>query len=324
MERIHSYPSIFGMGHKALRDVNFFGMDNLVVQIKVDGSQFSFTKLEDGNILFRSKGADILPGAVPNLFQRAVDAVYSLSDKLVVGHIYRGECINALKHNSLTYKEIPQNHVALFDIEIESQNFLPPNQVRSEAERIGFGIVPTVHTGPVKSVEHVMELFKSAPHYLGVEPEGLVFKAYGVYGPDKKTFMAKYVTEAFKEVHRKEWGESNPSVKDVVQQLIDELKTEARWNKAIQHLRDAGQLTETPKDIGPLLKEISADIRKEEEEYIKARLFKWAWERIGRGVVAGFPQWYKDKLVADTFAGTEGQDRESYSDEQDRNNYLTV
>ena len=91
----------------------------------------------------------------------------------------------------------------------------------------------------------------------------------------------------------------------MVQALTDRYRTQARWHKAVQHLREAGTLTDSPKDIGPLILEIPADVLKECEGEIKDTLFAWAWPHIRRGLTAGMPQWYKDLLTQSAFPDKE-------------------
>ena len=79
--------------------------------------------------------------------------------------------------------------------------------------------------------------------------------------------------------------------------LIKELSTPARWNKAIQHLRERGEIEDSPRDIGKILKEVQVDVFKEETDHIKDRLFEWAKGHISRGVIQGFPEYYKDQLL---------------------------
>lgn len=297
---IPSYSSIYGLGHKALRDLNVFS-HRLSVTEKLDGSQFSWMKDSNGEVHFRSKGAVIHIGNEPPMFSQGVQAILGLRDFLTPNYIYRGEYFQKPKHNSLAYSRIPKHHVILFDIQDGPESYLSYEDMKAEADRIGFEVVPLLYQGFVTDADQVKSFLTQESVLGGVTPEGVVFKAYGVYGPDKKTLMGKYVTEAFKEVHRTEWKNTNPTPTDVVQNLITELKTDARWEKAIQHLRERGELTETPKDIGALMKEVAADIKKEEIDYIKDKLFAHAWQRISRGVVAGFPQWYKDRLMQEGF-----------------------
>ena len=42
----------------------------------------------------------------------------------------------------------------------------------------------------------------------------------------------------------------------MIVQLAEGLRTEARWRKAVQHLREEGRLERSPKDIGALLVEL--------------------------------------------------------------------
>lgn len=70
---------------------------------------------------------------------------------------------------------------------------------------------------------------------------------------------------------------------------------------SVRHLRDDGKLQNAPQDIGPLLKEISQDVLKERAEEIKEELFKQAWPQISRGITAGFPEHYKQKLAESMF-----------------------
>jgi hypothetical protein len=60
MSSWHSYPSIYNLGHRALTDLFSGGL--VLVQEKVDGSQFSFG-LIDGVVRFRSKGRKSTPRA---------------------------------------------------------------------------------------------------------------------------------------------------------------------------------------------------------------------------------------------------------------------
>lgn len=108
-------------------------------------------------------------------------------------------------------------------------------------------------------------------------------KNYARFGRDKKALLGKFVSEAFKEVHAKEWKTSNPSNGDIILQITGTLKTAARWNKAVQHLREAGKLEDSPRDIGLLMKEVPTDIEKEEVDYIKDKLYEYAWPHIRRG-----------------------------------------
>ena len=86
--------------------------------------------------------------------------------------------------------------------------------------------------------------------------------------------------------------------------LGDAYGTQARWNKAIQHLRERGEIEDDVRDIGKCMKEIPVDILKECEEDMKEKLFSYAWPHIRRMVVRGFPMYYKDLLLKAQFERT--------------------
>ncbi|GIU69757.1 MAG: hypothetical protein KatS3mg002_0993 [Candidatus Woesearchaeota archaeon] len=74
--------------------------------------------------------------------------------------------------------------------------------------------------------------------------------------------MGKLVREEFLEVHKTEWARGE---KEVVNIIAEQFRTEARWEKALQHLKESGLLTFTPRDIPLLLQEVSTDVYNEEE-----------------------------------------------------------
>ncbi len=83
--------------------------------------------------------------------------------------------------------------------------------------------------------------------------------------------------------------------------FLESFKTEARWLKAIQHLRDGGVLENSPRDIGNLIKSIQQDIADEEKENIKNFLWNENKGDIFRYATKGFPEFYKSKLLEKEF-----------------------
>lgn len=122
-----------------------------------------------------------------------------------------------------------------------------------------------------------------------------------LYGKDHKTLMGKFVSERFKEVHKHAWTKDNPTSGDILDRLGKDFTSEARWMKAVQHLREAGLITDSPKDIGLLMPEVSKDLGKEEKEEIQRILWKWAWPHVQRAVTRGLPEWYKNELLRRQF-----------------------
>lgn len=300
MSSWHSYSKIFNVGHGALAELF---ADEVTIEEKVDGSQFSFG-IFDGELRCRSKGQQLVVDAPEKLFIKAVETVKALAPLLKNGYTYRGEYLAKPKHNALAYDRHPVKHIIIFDISPGEETYLTYEEKQAEATRLGLETVPLVYKGTITNADQVLELMNQISVLGGQQIEGLVIKNYKKFGSDKKILLGKHVSEAFKEVHKKDWKTSNPVSKDVVSLIGEQYKSKARWNKAIQHLKERGELEGTPKDIGKLMVEIQEDIKTECVEEIKEQLYKWAAPNIMRIAIQGLPQWYKDELVKKQFEGT--------------------
>lgn len=298
-----SYCSIYNLGHRAIVDLL---KQPVIVEEKIDGSQFSFMLTEEGEIKVRSKGAVMITDAPERMFTQAVETVKELAPKLRPGWVYRGEYLRSPKHNTLAYNRVPAKHIILFDINDGLESYLPYDAMKLEANALGLEVVPLLYRGMVEDASKLRELLDRESILGGQKIEGMVIKpAHGheQYGLDKKLLMGKFVSEAFKEIHQGVWKQENPTAKDIIEQIALDLTTPARWNKALQHLTEAGKLEGTPKDIGALIKEVPGDIEKECREEIEERLYKFAWPHIRRKVTAGLPEWYKEQLLKRQFEG---------------------
>lgn len=305
MSSWHAYPKVYNLGHPAIADLF---RDPVHVEEKVDGSQFSWTVTVDGTLQCKGSGPPIVVEAPNDPFKLAVRWCIDNQSVFHPGWTYRGEVLNKPKHNILVYERIPKNNIILFDINTEEETYLPYYMKVIEADRIGLEVVPALNNAlplHINSPEDLKALLDT-PSILGGAIEGVVIKNYNRFGPDKKVLMGKYVSPEFKETHKTAWRNMNPTQQDVLMRITTALKTEPRWMKAVQHLRESGKLEDHPKDIGLLIKEVPADILKEEMDFIKDTLFQWAWPNIQRGVVAGLPDWYKARLVDKQFANKEG------------------
>lgn len=304
---VSSMGEIFQLGHAAVGDLF---EESIEITEKVDGSFFSFGII-DGELRMRSKGQQLFYDAPSaKMFQAGMASVEGIASLLVPGWVYRGEYLAKPKHNTLAYGRAPKGFIALFDIErAPGYHLLAPERLE-EANRIGLEMAPVLFDGNAPYNESTLTLIQSfleRESFLGGQKiEGVVIKNFHrfIHG---KPMMAKLVSAAFKEKHSTEWKNSNPGKKDVIETIIDIYKHENRWRKAIQHLRDDGSLESSPRDIGPLMKEISLDVLKEEEDSIKEALWKYAWPQISRGVTRGFPEWYKNYLLEESLneRGTE-------------------
>lgn len=295
MQTFGAYPKIWNLGHPAIKEIF---SEPVLVEEKIDGSQFSFGVFDDG-LHFYSKNQRVYP-EVAGMFKQGVEAILSLEKQLTPGYMYRGEYLQKPKHNALAYSRTPTNHVVLFDVQPEPHHFLSRDRKVDLACRLGLEFVPSFQVD-VKDMASIQEIMKNVSMLGGQKMEGLVFKNYERFGKDGKPLFAKYVSEAFREVHKGEWKLANPQKKDIVQTVIDKYRTPSRWHKAVQHLREAGTLTDSPKDIGALIAETQRDVFEECGEEIKEALYNWAKRAIGSGVSSGIPQWYKKVLEDNQF-----------------------
>jgi len=314
MSSWHSYPSIYNLGHLAVR-----ALFDVPVRIeeKIDGSQFSFGifgdetpvvsphDLELGLFLkVRSKGAVMEPDAPEKMFNLAVVSVKERLHLLHPGWTYRGEYLRVPKHNTLAYDRIPNGHIIIFDINTGEEEYLTYAEKAAEATRIGLEVVPSLFEGYVKSPDELRR-FLDTPSLLGGQKiEGVVIKQVGpdfLYGQDHKALMGKFVSEAFKEAHTGSWKESNPGSGDILVQLGKRYCHPGRWLKAVQHLKEAGKLEDSVRDISKLIIEVQKDLGQEEKEDIQRFLWKWAQPRISRASTRGLAEWYKNELLRQQF-----------------------
>lgn len=295
MNKIHNYPKVWNLGHKAVKDIF---KDPVYVQEKVDGSQFSFA-LVDGSLVCKSKNATRSLSSPDKLFAPAVETAKKLADfdLLDEGKVYRAEAMYAPCHNTLEYNRRPKGGMVLFDVEIGREDRLPPEKVISEAQRLGIDAAPFLYHGEIDELDDLKSFLEEESFLGGARMEGIVVKNPERFNPKtSKQLMAKLVREDFREKNSQ-----NHNTKGIKRKIIDKYRNVNRWKKAVQHMRDAGDLQHAPQDIGPLIKEVQQDIKEEEEEEIKEMLFDYYWPKVRNAFTGGLPEWYKDRLAERQF-----------------------
>lgn len=294
---IHSYPKLFTFGDRYCADI----LDGAVeITEKVDGSQFGFGRIGDA-VHMRSKGAPLFFDGGQSMFDAAVAFVKSIEDKLPDGYVFHGEFLAKPRHNTLAYGRVPKGHIMLFGVSLPDKTVLLYDSVLEWADALGCEPIPLIAVRDDlvgKTYEDLVQLLDRESVLGKAKIEGIVLKNHAktvmVGGQPLPIMCAKLVSERFKEIHKEEWGKNNlPPIERVARAL----HSEARWTKAVQRLRDSGELTETVRDIGPLLKSINQDILTEEVESIKDELLKLFWKDISRIAIRGFPEWYKQQLA---------------------------
>lgn len=293
----HSYGKIWAIGHAAINEIFF---DDVLIEEKVDGSQFSFG-IFNGELKVRSKGQELVLDAPEKMFNKAVDVVKQLAPLLRDGWTYRGEYLQKPKHNVLAYDRTPVNNIILFDINTAQETYLSYEEKKAEAERLGLEVVPILFQGKVSSVHDLTQLLEKTSVLGGQKIEGFVVKNYTRFTKESKVMLGKFVSESFKEKHKVDWKEGNPGQHDIIQNIVNAYRTAARWDKAIIHLDEKGELEGSPRDIGKIIKEVPKDLLAECEQEIKDLLWTWAKDKIMRGVNAGLAEYYKECLMKKAF-----------------------
>jgi len=296
---IKAFPKIFAVGTDYISPIF---EDEVEVTEKIDGSQFCFGKI-NGELFMRSKGTQQYAENPDKMFKEAVDYVVSIEEKIPDNTVLYCEYLKNPKHNVLSYSRIPRNHLICFGVADSTESF--KKNYKDIAEKLGIETVPVLYIGKVNSPQELLDFLEKESVLGGPKMEGVVVKNYNkpflLGGQPIPLMCGKYVSEAFKEVHRERWGEEN-TARGKFQLFKESFRTDARWEKSIQHLAEAGQLENSPRDIGKLLGEVKKDIEEEEKENIKNYLYKEFIGEVLRTATAGLPEWYKRRLLEKGFS----------------------
>ncbi len=294
---ISTYPKIFHLGAPEIRDNLFKG--GVEVTEKIDGSQIGFGLLSDGKLCIRSKGTVIYNDNYlrqpDSLFKAAVEYIISIKDKLHAETSYYGEVVSTNKHNTLKYNSIPNNYVCIYGIQSKGYWVEDHDILTLESDKLGFSTVPLLYRGIITGKEQVDEFLQTESFYGGTKIEGVVIKNYGQTAISAYSSMCfgKYVSEAFKEANHAGWSQKPSSI----EQFYASFTNKARWEKTLQHLRDDGKLSDSPKDIGLIIETTLNDFVTEEKEHLKEQLYGLYLRQVKQYVVKGLPEFYKARLA---------------------------
>jgi len=303
----------------------------VIVQEKIDGSQFRFGFRDDGEFLMGTRKTQLFFKDQDGMFKEAIEYLESIEKKMrkefQPGDFFFAEYLQKPKHNTLKYDRFPKNHLILFDALIGGQWITDRKLLEKIARNLGVEIVPEIFRGTIEMTHDKDTGLKFMPQkgdwedwfkqesILGGETiEGVVIKNYDqhieIYG-SISPLITKVVREEFKERHSK-----NPDHKPQKQSIdayLMSYKSEARWEKAIQHLAEEGKLETSPRDIGALIKAIQNDIEEECKEDIKEFLYKNYKRNLMALSVRGFPEFYKNRLMERLNEGTSSRQNKKAS-----------
>jgi len=272
----------------------------IIIQEKVDGSQFRFGINKNKELVIGTHRTIVTCPEENKMFAKGIKYVQSIEKILKsfpVNTYFFGEYLKTSKHNILEYDRIPNNHIILFDIFSNNKWITKRQELLNYANKLNLEIVPELYKGII-NLENLKKLLNTSS-CLGKElVEGIVIKNYNqtiLLGGKVFPLFTKYVRDKFKERHNTQWKKQ--SKKNSIEKFIHSFNTKARWNKALQYLKENNQLENKPRDIGKLIKRVKDDIIEEETENIKDFLFKKFSCDILRKSTYGLPEWYKNKLL---------------------------
>ncbi len=304
---IPSFPKIFAIGSRQTERLFFSEVE---ITEKIDGSQIGFGVL-DGQLCIRSKGAQLYLDNPEKMFAPAIEVIKDRLDRglLKPGMCYYGEYLKTERHNIIRYGRIPNNHIMLFGVyDSLTDTYHNYDVIKFAADQLELEAVPLIFKGQITSVEELKSNLSRISELGKEKIEGFVVKNYAenlMMGSRViPVLMGKYVSEDFKEVHKKEW-KSEKTGGGKWESYKHGFKTNARWVKAVHFMRDSGTITWSPKDIGNMIKHIQSDILEEEAENIKQWLFDNFKGEILRESTKGFPEWYKNYLLEQAVINTE-------------------
>lgn len=318
------YPKIWSVGNDAIE--NLFKSEVEITE-KVDGSMFGFGVDENSEVVMRSKGKQLYFESFDNMFEEAVKSVEDRKDLLVkmanvtfkAPFFVYAEYLRKRKHNVLAYGRVPKDNLIVFGVKVGKNFIRDYDEIQKIADSLGLETVPIIYKGVldndriIKSqagnvdqikkfgntrYDRLQAMVGQTMSILGDQIiEGVVIKNYTQLTTigEITCCFGKHVREAFKERLHKEW--KSISGKNKEEEFIDTFRSETRWEKAVQHLRDRGELENSPRDIGKLMKEVPIDIFAEEKAEIEKFAFKLLWDKVRRKAIAGLPLWYKEQLL---------------------------
>lgn len=297
--RLESYPKVLNIGDPLLKNL-FEG--EVLVDEKVDGSQFRAWFDGDGKMLFGSKSVNYNDFNPPDkMFGPAI----AEAEKHFAGREYKNaffvfEFLAKPKQNTLTYGRVPKDNLLLLDANIGGK-WLSGEEKKQLAYELGFEAAPVLYQGVVKSADELKGFLERESFLGGTSVEGVVVKNYSQF--HELSFMlgmplfGKFVREEFRELNRENWGQGQ----SMEEKVMKNFPAEPRWAKAVQHLRERGELGNGVKDIGKLIVEVGRDFQEECKEAAKELLWREYEHQLTSAAKRGFPEWYKQKLLEQAF-----------------------
>jgi hypothetical protein len=300
---MRKYPKVRAVGH---RDIANLLVGPVIVQEKVDGSNFSFGRDHLGGLFAWSRTQDLSLGQPDKMFAAGIDHVLSIADRIPAGFTFRCEYLKSPKHNVLAYDRVPKNHLVLFGVEkVAGGNpdiwhpYGDDDIMLSWAESLQIDLVPELFYGQQLDLnttwaEAVAKWLDTESFLGGQKVEGVVVKNYTQ--TDERSgasyLVGKIVRPEFKEVHAHQVKLDKP---DPVSSIGARYGGPARWQKALATLRDEGELVNGMEDIPKLMRRVQIDVEAEEIDSIKEALYLLYRKNVIGCTTRGLAEWYKNR-----------------------------
>lgn len=284
---MQSHEKIYRLGHKETQEL--FAGGYVEVTEKLDGSQIGFGIFHH-QLEIRSKSVPInytVMDSVPKMFRPAVEHILSIQDRLEPGFRYYGETLATKRHNKLCYDRVPKSHIALFSVINNNGDYLTCDFRKLVADKLECDVVPLLYNGHTFDKIMINALMASTSG-LGGKIEGIVARNYTT------NTIAKLVTDEFAEKIQKQ--RTTKTYEERINELFSQYYTQARWDKAYQHLSEAGLLKNDFSDLGALIKEVNIDTMNEEEEELREAVWQIYRKKFLKELTYGINKWYDQKL----------------------------
>lgn len=274
--------------HGALAEVGCVRVDE-----KIDGSQISFGK-DGGKLLIRSRSRYLDLDNPDKMFALAVEQIRRVESELTEGFTYLGEYLQKPKHNVLAYDRVPKGNIALFDVVMIDGSVWDAESVYDEANRLGFEPVNFVEMSGAEALRVARSgepPFKTSQ--LGGIAEGCVIKAGDAVS---NRVIAKVVADQFKEVKGDRPKREGNDKADIAITMANRFCPPARYHKAVQKLKEAGEYTGQMRDIPKIRELISRDLEEECGEQMREELYDALRKDIFRMSLQPLSGWYDQYL----------------------------
>ncbi len=243
MATFETYPKVKALGSEEIQDLLANPEDEIIVEEKVDGANFRFMIRDDGKVIFgsRSQGLGTEDDEIGGNWRRCCAFLKekitgNLTDdmrKKWKRYIFYGEC---MARHSICYDYETTPPYLGFDIfNTETGKFVSHGERNALFDMLGLTVVMHIKTCKAKEITNIDDKFVPRSGYYEGPAEGVMFKNY-----DKQMF-GKYVTEKFKEVNKKVFGQAKKYAANDSERLVAIYCTNPRIDKQIFKLIDQGE-----------------------------------------------------------------------------------